>query len=524
MNLNPKTIPAEPGVYLFKDESGAIIYVGKARNLRNRVSSYFNNTEKSVKTQVLVKRINSADYFIVDNETEALLLENKLIKQHSPKYNISLKDAKTYAYIQLTDEKFPRILSSRKPGKDGTYFGPYVDGTARHELVQLSIRLFKLRTCKKLPNRACLNYHIGLCTAPCIKAVSETQYSEQVNEAKEFLKGNTKTITEKLAAEMKNASASQKFELALEKRRQINSIAALHEKQKVDTLKNYDQDVIVLIENDENAIIGHFSIKKGVISGKQEFRFEKQEDLLESFIKLYYSGNPIPREIILDKPAWADDTEKIAIETYLSHLRKGKVELHVPERGEKAGLIRLAEKNAALALENATLKELQETLILPRLPRVIECFDISNLGTQDIVAAMTQWVDGKPNKSGYRKFEIRTVVGKNDDFASMREVIHRRYQRLSQENAPFPDLIIIDGGKGQLDSALFSLGELGLSIPIIALAKQEEEIYTPHEEFPKKFDKNSTMMLLLRQIRDSVHNFVLSYNRKKRQMRLRDDS
>lgn len=524
MNINPKTIPTEPGVYLFKDERGAIIYVGKARNLRSRVSSYFNSTEKSVKTQVLIKHIASAEYFIVDNETEALLLENKLIKQHSPKYNISLKDAKTYAYIQITDEKFPRILSTRKPGKNGTYFGPYVDGSARNELVQLSLKLFKLRSCRKLPNRACLNYHIGLCTAPCIKAVSETQYAEQVALAKDFLKGSTKPVTERLTNEMKEASAIQKFEIALEKKRQIDAIAALHERQKVDTLKNYDQDVVVIIENEHAAVIGQFSIKKGVISGKREFRFEKQEDILPSFIKLYYSGNLIPHEIILNRPAWADEQEKKAIESYLEHLRKGKVELHVPERGEKAGLIRLAEKNASLALENTILKEMQNLLILPRLPRVIECFDISNLGTQDIVAAMTQWVDGKPNKNGYRKFEIKTVQGKADDFASMKEAVHRRYKRLRDENGQLPDLIVIDGGKGQLDSALSSLTSLGLTIPIIALAKQEEEIYTPHEEIPKKFSQNSAMMLLLRQIRDSVHNFVLSYNRKKRQMRLRDDA
>jgi len=518
-----KSLPTDPGVYLFKDKERNIIYIGKARNLRSRVSSYFTGKDHSAKTQVLVKNIASVDFIVVDTEVEALLLENKLIKQHTPKYNISLKDAKTFAYIMLTDEKFPRILSTRKVGKTGEYFGPYTDGGARAELVQLAIKLFKLRVCKTLPKRPCLNYHIGLCTAPCINNVNEEQYQEQVNQARRLLKGDTKEILQRLEQKMKDASAAQKFELALQRKREYEAVLQLHERQKVDVQKQFDQDVVVLQEGGEKSFIELFSIKKGVISGKKEFSFERQEGVFESFIKLFYSQNPVPREVIVNVAFWGDDAEKTAFEEYLANLRHGAVSIVLPERGEKLGLVRLAEKNAMVQKENTVLQQLQEKLILPELPGTIECFDISNLGYDHVVAGMTQWVDGKPNKHGYRKFKIKTVEGKNDDFASMREVVYRRYARLVKENVLLPNLIIIDGGKGQLAAALAALNELALQIPIIALAKKEEEIYIPHEDEPLRFPKSSPMMLFIRRIRDSVHDFALAYNRKRRQMRMRED-
>lgn len=513
-----KQPPSSPGVYLFKDKDKNVIYVGKAKNLKSRVSSYFSGSH-SPKTQLLVKNISDADYILVDNELEALLLENKMIKKHSPKYNISLKDSKTYAYILITDERFPRILSVRKVGKKGRYFGPYTDGASRAMLVSMCIKLFKLRVCNTLPKKACLNYHIGLCTAPCINNVDEKTYLKQVESAVSFLKGDTQSTIKKLESDMKAASLELRYEVAQEKKRQIESIYILGQRQKVDLIKRFDQDIVALVRKENRAIIELFSISKGVISGKKEFIFDYDEGIFEEFIKAYYSSNYIPSEVIVNIKF--DDLE--AIEKYLSSFKGAKVQITLPQKGEKLSLVRLAEKNAQVDNSDRALVELQEKLNLPAVPRNIECFDISNLGYDYVVAAMTSWVDGKPNKSGYRKFKIRSVEGKNDDFASMGEVISRRYRRLLEEGHIMPDLILIDGGLGQLDSALESLNRLGVSIPIIALAKQNEEIYIPGSNTPLVFEKNSRPMLLLRSIRDSVHKFVLGYNKKRREMRLREE-
>lgn len=523
MPIDLKTVPDVPGCYLFKDAKGEVIYVGKAKRLKARVSSYFQKTAQTPKTQVLVKHIASAEFIVVDSEVEALLLENKLIKQHSPKYNISLKDSKTYAYICITDEKFPRILTVRKRGRRGTYFGPYTDGFARVQLISLAVKLFSLRVCKTLPSRACLNYHIGLCSAPCIKNVTEEQYKAQVEGALRFLKGDTEWVAERLKTEMADAARQMKFEVALERRRQLESLAVLSERQKIDRHREFDEDVVAFISDGVRGFVELLTVRKGVISGKKQFTFELQDDLLESFIKQYYDTHVPPREILLSEACWKDEDERAAIEQYLQNLHKKSVSLIVPERGERLGLIKLAEKNALARSENTVLKEIQEKLTLPQPPITIECFDMSNLGADYLVGGMVQWVNGKPNKDQYRRFEIKSVKGKNDDFASMREVIYRRYKRLVAEQAQFPDLIIVDGGPGQLESALFSLKKLGLKIPLVALAKEREEIYTPHEREPLRFDSQSEMMLLIRNIRDSVHRFVLSYNRKKRSMRLQDE-
>jgi len=519
--MNLQTLPTSPGVYLFKNTQGDIIYVGKAKNLRSRVRSYFSNTAKGAKTELLVRNIKEVDHIIVQNEVEALLLENKLIKKHQPKFNIMLKDGKTFAYLKITDEKFPRLLSTRRVTKKGTYFGPYTDGSARYQIQHLAKSLFKLRVCKTLPKRPCLNYHIGLCTAPCIGAVSKDEYAGQVERAKRFLKGETKEVVGRLKREMSDASKQTKYEIALEKRRQIEAIEHLHDKQTVDLIKKFDQNVVACKKVANRAVITLFSISKGVISGKKDYEFEADEDVFESFIKLYYSAHKVPNEIIVNDAFWSTDQEKSVIEQYLARIRGGKVVLTCPQRGQKRKLVELAEKN--LLATDAVLVELQEKLTLQDYPRVIECFDISNLGYDYVVGAMTQWVNGKANKSGYRRFEIKGQKGQ-DDFAAMRECVYRRYHRLLHEQKAYPDLIIVDGGPGQLNAALGALDEISAKIPIISLAKQEEEIYIPGREDPLQFDKNSPMMLLVRKIRDSVHKFVLSYNRKKREMRLRDES
>jgi excinuclease ABC subunit C len=517
-----QSLPNDPGVYIFKDAHDVIIYIGKAKNIKKRVSSYFQKKNHSGKTVLLVKNIKDIDFIVVNTEVEALLLENKLIKKHKPKYNINLKDSKTFAYIALSDEEFPRIYSTRIVHKKGNYFGPYTDGGARFQLVQLAIQLFKIRNCRNLPKRACLNYHIGLCTAPCINKVTKEEYATQVENTLLFLKGNTKQILKVLNKEMDDASSSQKYEISLEKKHQINAILHLHEKQTVDLIKQYDQDVVALVSNNTHVAISLFSITRGVILGKKQYKFEILEDIFEDFIKMYYSSRTIPNEIVVNVKFWKTDAEKEVLEQYLSKKRGTNVTLLYPQKGDKKKLVKIATKNALYALENTLLKEIQNKFNLPTLPNVIECFDISNLGTEHVVAAMTQWVNGKPNKDAYRKFLIKSVINRQDDFAAMREVILRRYTHLQQENIPFPDLILIDGGPGQLSSALESLERIGAKIPIIGLAKRDEEIYLPHEKEPRKYDKKSSMMLHIRKMRDSVHTLVLSYNKKRRQMKLRE--
>ena len=518
-----REIPIDPGVYIFRDSGNEIIYIGKAKSLRRRVSGYFISKNHYPRIALMVSRISSIDFLAVDNEIEALLLENNLIKKHAPKYNIDLKDSKTFAYIKLTEDEFPRILSTRKVTPNGKYFGPYVDGFARIQLQTLAVQLYKIRTCRTLPKKACLNYHIGICTAPCIGNVSKEQYGEQVKNATQFLKGERAEAISTLENEMKNASAELKFEKALEKKRQIESIIHLDERQKVELVKNFDQDVVALVQNGNSCIIEMFAISKGVISGKKEFTFDYHEGIFEEFLTRYYPANKTPSEIIVNTKFWGSESELEALKKYFSGLRGAKVSIILPLKGDKVGLVKMAEKNAQINIgEEGVLSEIKDALNLPSQPRIIECFDISNLGYEHNVGAMVRFVDGKPDKKGYRKFKIRTVEGKNDDFTSMAEVVHRRYRRILEEKGELPSLIIIDGGIGQLNAALGPLNALGLQIPIIALAKQNEEIYLPGIAEPKIFEKNGRMMLFIRLVRDSVHKFALGYNKKRREMKLRD--
>ena len=515
--IQTATMPTLSGVYIYKDKRENIIYVGKAKNLRNRVRSYFSNSPKSSKTLLLVKNIESIEYITVDNEVEALLLENRLIKKHQPKYNAMAKDGKTFAYIKITDEKYPRVMSTRIVTKHGTYFGPYTDGRLRNELIKLVVNIFKISTCKK-SKRPCLNYHIGLCLGTCIEEISTEEYRTHVDDAVEFLKGNYKPVLKALTREMHTASQLKKYEHALEMRKQIESIELLKNRQKVDLIKSFDQNIIAMKRTLETAKMVVFKVSKGVISGKKEYSFDYEPEILQNFVKMYYSQSSIPREIILSEEIWNENTTKEELEAYLGKLRGGKTELTVPQKGERKALVEMALNNIGTLDES--LIELKKKLGLTAIPRVIECFDISNLGQQFVVAGMVQYVDGRPNKNGYRRFEMRTVSGQ-DDFASMHEAVKRRYLRLLQEKTPFPDLIILDGGLGQLQAGLKALSEIEANIPIVALAKQEEEIYVPGMKTPLKFEQNSKMMLLIRSIRDSVHKFALSYNRKKREISLR---
>ncbi len=516
-------IPTDPGVYLYKDEAGEILYVGKAKSLRSRVKSYFSGGDHPAKTRQLVLRIRQIDWVIVNSEIEALLLENKLIKQHTPRYNVNLKDAKTYAYISLTRENYPRILTSRKVARKLESFGPYTDGFTRQDLQRLVVKVFKLRTCKTMPKRACLNYHIHLCTAPCIGNVTQEKYGEQVRQARSFLNGNYQQTIEQLKAQMETSSQAMQYETALELRNQILSIRLVTEHQIVDKERRFDQDVLVFRQVGEKMLAVQMGMRRGVLLGKKEFNVDLQPLIEQEFLKAFYTNNRIPREILLNKPCWEGADEKKALEKFLSAKRLAPVSLTIPRRADKLGLVQLAEKNLESTLTvDSALVDLQNNLNLPVLPNVIECFDISNLGTEHVVSGMVSFKDAKPDKKNYRKFKIKTFLGQ-DDFAAVNEVVLRRYKRLVEEKTPLPDLVMIDGGPGQVSAAKHALQALGLQIPLIGLAKEREEIYLPDESAPRIFDKNSKMMLLLRKIRDAAHDFSLGYNRKRRQMKIREE-
>lgn len=527
------SIPTNPGVYIYKNSLNEIIYIGKAKNLRNRVMSYFTNDHKySPKTQFLVKNIADFEFIVVDNEVEALLLENKLIKKHKPKYNINLKDSKTYAYIKITDESIPRILSTRKVTNKGEYFGPYTDGNLRRELVELVSRLFGIITPRTYTSKSRVNYEIGIAPAKTLNEINKDIYLKNVDNAKKFLNNkNTGEVLKDLQKEMFELSENLEFEKAQEKKQFIETILKIQDKQKVDLQKNFDQDIVTILfdEISSKFQIQILHISKGVISGKKEFFFndeENKEELFEEFLKMYYSKNTPPKELIIN----LEFNELIEIELiaeYLTRLRGSKVVIITPQKGEKKALLDLAIKNAKLNLgDKNILEQVKIKLKLPKTPNIIECFDMSNLSYDYLVGAMTRWVDAKPDKNGYRKFEIKSFIGYNDDFAAMKEVVYRRYKRLLEEDKQFPDLIIIDGGKGQLGMACEALKELNLygKIPIISLAKRDEEIFFPDQEFPINLDNNSKVMLFIRDVRNSVHNYVVSFNRKKREMRFKDET
>ncbi|MCL1970271.1 MAG: excinuclease ABC subunit UvrC [Candidatus Bathyarchaeota archaeon] len=517
-------IPMDPGVYIYRNDKGEILYVGKAKNLRSRVKSYFASIDQPPKTRRLLLQIKSIDWIIVNNEVEALLLENKLIKQHTPKYNINLKDAKTYAYIALTREDYPRILTCRKVSPKLETFGPYTEGFTRQDLQRLVTKVFKLRTCKNMHKRACLNYHIGNCTAPCVEKITQEQYTEQVKNARTFLEGKFDKTLQILESQMHTASKEQKFERALELRKQMESIRLLTQRQIVDNEKRFDQDTMAFCQEGDKVRVIQMGLRKGVLLGKKEFTIDRQPMVEQEFLKAFYAVNPIPSEILLNKPCWQDTEEKKALEKFLCKKKLVSVTLTVPKRGNKLSLVQLAEKNLQSSLTgNPALVDLQTVLNLPKLPRIIECFDISNLGQEHVVSGMVRFTDAKPDKKNYRKFKIKTVIGQ-DDFASINEAVTRRYKRLQEEKTlPMPDLIIIDGGPGQVKAAQMALDTLKLQIPLIGLAKENEEIYRPNTQVPIKSDKNNRMMLLIRQIRDATHDFSLGYNRKRREMQIRDE-
>ncbi|MBI4117478.1 MAG: excinuclease ABC subunit UvrC [Parcubacteria group bacterium] len=510
--------PLEPGCYIMRDAGQDIIYIGKAKSLRKRVFSYFRKTNQDPKTRLLMNHIAGIEYIVMDSEVEALVLEAELIRKHKPKYNIDLKDSVRYAYLLLTDEPYPRLLSVRDKTLKGRYFGPYTDAHARETVAEMAKRFFHIRTCGTiLPKRVCLQYHIKRCDAPCVQNISFEEYQKNIRSAALFLLGKTDDLEKALLHEMKARSHALEYEKAKVLRDQIQSLKNLKTRQKVSLIRDFNQDIIASLDFGKTIIIQVFHIKKGVISNKKEFRFDQEEGIFEHFVQLFYSANEIPEEIIVAKKLRDHDTMVAYLQTLRIQRKASQKNLPIvtiPKLGVKKELLSMVEKNIRESAreQSAELVDLQTMLNLPCVPSVIECFDISNLSDIGIVGAMVQYRDNRFDKTNYRKFRIRSTATQ-DDFASMAEVVHRRYRRMLEEDKEMPDLIVIDGGKGQLHAAMHSLLDLGLKIPIIGLAKKFEEIYIAHESRPLNFEKSRAGMRLLINIRDEAHRFAIKYHR-----------
>jgi excinuclease ABC subunit C len=505
-------LPDNPGCYIFKDSSGQEIYIGKAKNLKKRVNSYFQKKGLDPKTQKLVESIESIDFIVTDNEVEALILENNLIKKHTPKYNINLKDQKNYAYIHVTDELFPRLIISRNTKGKGEFFGPFVSAATRDHILYTLRRVFQLRTCKRMPKKTCLRYHINLCRAPCIKNIGEPEYAGKIRRIKMVLKGKIKELIEGLSEEMKKASEDLNFEHAMELRNQIEALKVLKERQKMDRQKKYNEDIINYIIKDNKVYLILFNLYKGILENKQEFQFDYYDGFFEEFLLRFYSDKEIPTEMIV--PTSIDES----LISFFSLKANKSVKVRIPQKGEKKHLMELVLKNIEISFfgDIKKLEDLRDKLGLQELPTVIECFDISHLSGTSTVASMVQFRNALPDKNNYRRFRIKTLEG-IDDVGSIAEVVKRRYSRLINEQADLPDLVMIDGGLGQLNAALKELKKLELKIPTISIAKKFEEVFIPGAGEPLRMSRKSKALQLLQLVRDEAHRFAISYNRLLRQ-------
>lgn len=519
-----KLLPDQPGCYLMKDENETIIYVGKAKILKNRVKSYFTGSHDT-KTQKLVSEIKDFEYIVTSSNTEALLLEVNLIKKHKPKYNILLKDDKNYPYLKITNEKHPRLITTRKITKDGSkYFGPYPNAGSANEVKKILDRIYPLRKCDTLPKKVCLYYHIGQCVAPCEFNV-EKEEKELVEKISKFLKGDYKEVKKELHSKMLKSSENMDFEKAKEYRDQIVDIETVMEKQKINLKDLIDRDVFGYFVEKDWICIQVFFIRSGKMVEREVFiqqYYREPEEELASFIAQFYMKSLKPKEILIPENLDHETIEEVI-----------GVKILVPKIGEKKSLVELANKNAELALKEKlillenkkektqkALEELSSVLGINRAKR-IEAFDNSNIQGTDAVSAMVVFTDGKPDKKEYRKYKIKTVIGP-DDYSSMKEVVRRRYKKVLTEKLPLPDLIVIDGGKGQINAAKEVLeDEYGLNIPICGLAKDEKhktsELISGETLETIELKKNSEAFYLMQRIQDEVHRFAITFFRQTHQ-------
>lgn len=538
-----RDLPAGPGVYQFKNAAGSTLYVGKAKSLRNRVRSYFTGEHPSPRVALMVRQVVDVDVVVTDNEIEALALENNLIKANKPKYNVNLKDDKSYPFVKVTDEPYPRIFPTRVVRRDGgKYFGPYTDVRSMRAALRTITKLFRTRSCKlaidaesieKKKHKVCLDYHIDKCDGPCEGLISREDYNRLVGQAVRMLRGRTDDLIAELNEEMNAAAETTDFERAAKLRDTISQLESVSERQKVVVDQRVDRDVLAIAREDRDAVCAVFCVRAGKLVAKKDFRFkargdEEPAEIYAAFVKQFYDGTEIPHEIYAE--AEPDDAETIA--EWLSERAGHAVRLHTPQRGDQARLARMCKQNAILQLKELqlqkmkkddyapyTLSALQRDLRLKRLPRSIECFDVSTLQGTDTVAGLVVFENGKPKKSRYRKFIIRDTVGQ-DDFASMNEAVKRRYKRAIEEEEPLPDLIMVDGGKGQLSAAVKALSKVGINdVPIVGLAKRLEEVFIPGASEPTLLPRTSSSLKLLQQLRDEAHRFAITFHRKRREKR-----
>ncbi len=528
-----KTIPTDPGVYQYFDEKGEIIYVGKAKNLKRRVSSYFNKQQQSRKVSVLVSRIADIKFTVVANEMEALLLENNFIKQYKPRYNILLKDDKTYPWICVKNERFPRVFLTRKKVNDGsTYFGPYPSVMTAKTLLEILRQLYPIRNCKLILKeenirnghyRPCLEYHIGNCKAPCDGSIDEEEYREMIHNVKKVIKGNINEVLRDMKSQMMAHAAKLEFEQAQVIKDKYDLLENYHAKSVVCSNTIFDMEVFSFEDADASFYVNYMKIVEGAIIQSHSFEIKRKlEETAEELLSIAI--------VEIHQMMENSNIKEILVPIDIDIKIEG-VKFTVPQRGERFEILELSRRNAKqYRLETEKLKtlvdperhtkrilnQMKEDLRLPVLPEVIECFDNSNFQGDYAVAAMTQFVNAKPNKSGYRHFNIKTVEGPND-FASMEEILYRRYSRLLNENQRLPDLIVVDGGKGQLSSAVKILQQLGLygKISIIGIAEKLEEIYFPGDSIPLYIDKRSETLKVIQHIRDEAHRFGITHHRKK---------
>ncbi|SDA60878.1 excinuclease ABC subunit UvrC [Methanobrevibacter millerae] len=525
---SPENLPKKPGVYIMKNADDEIIYIGKAKNLKNRVMSYFREKLDRPKTQILMSHFDSLEYILTNSEKEALILEATLIKKHHPRYNIQLKDDKRYPYVKITDEKFPRLVITRNVTKNGVYYGPFTDVGSVKRTVKFLKSLFKIRTCRNMDG-PCLNSQIDLCYAPCDERISEEEYSEIINKIDLFFQGKYSVIVKNLKEEMTQAALNEEYEKAAVLRDQIASIEEIMEKQFVDLADDdLDQDVIAIAQGKMDIVVIIMPVRNGKITGRDDFlmsasEYDSTSEILSAFIQQYYGYNRhVPKQILLAEDI--DDSE--LLEEWLSDLRGNRVYIKVPQKGVKFRLVKMAQKNAEIIqhqkkkLENSLI-ELKKYLKLENIPRVIEGYDISNISGEFAVGSKVSFKDAKPNKKMYKHFRMETP-GPND-FAMMKELLTRRLKLI--ETDPEPDLIVIDGGKGQLGMACEVLDEMNLThIPVIGLAKEFEEIYLPNSKRPIIIPKNNRALHLLQQVRDESHRFAITYHRKLRSKNISQSS
>jgi excinuclease ABC subunit C len=534
-----KSAPTDPGCYIYRNSAGKIIYIGKAKNIRNRVKSYFVNGYKEPKTAALVSHIIDVEFILTNSEIEALILENTLIKKHHPKYNIFFRDDKTYPYVRITNEPFPQVFLTRTVIHDGSkYLGPYTDSRLVRETLEIIKNIFPVRSCRHKLNektiaggqiKVCLDYHIKRCEGPCQNLVSESEYNRMIGQVNAFLNGRREEVMAYFQEKMNRASANMQFEDAALYRDKINILKNYSNRQAVEVNDCVDRDLVAIIKEAENCCAVIFRVRAGKLIGRDSFFLTGGEnweypDIMRDLIQRYYLNvEEIPAEILVNHLP----EEQEFLEKWLSERKGSKVAIVQPQRGDKAHLMKMALRNAELQIGELLLKQsrksdyvpkslisLQTELGLKVLPRRIEAFDISNIRGKFAVGSMITFINATAKKNEYRRFKIKTVTGSND-FAMLAEVVRRRYSRQILEQKPLPDLILIDGGKGQLTAASGVMQELNLTgIPLIGLAKRLEEIFVPQSDEPILLPKNSVVLQLLQRVRDEAHRFAITYHRK----------